>query len=1081
MNIHIAKLYAKTGHFDCLVFAILRVLQHNNPNMIRRNWLILACVVFVSVGYGARSQPTTVLPEYGSRAYSLSTVDMFDERLQEAQARLRNVIAQSMRGPAEDKSTIDHAVALMQAGEYSNALFILREFVRERNNSPFWAQARLFGAEALMVTDQSEEALLWYSESANRAEHDVVARTDSSYALTGAAALFWKSVLLARLGRDEDARQPLQRLVRKWPRERWSDDALFMLGQFDERLLQFDSAIVKYEATAEQYPSGNVSVAALIRAAQCYIIIRQPVEALAQLEKALTYYETWHTGAMWKPEELAPDSTENQQIVFLRSEALNAAGKYEAALRGFDSLMLTWPHSELINRARLGSAWSLLNMGEYSQALLYYNELLESEDAERSAKASAMLYRAVALKKLGRRDQALEILKGLSVRGGYSLLAEAQLELGQLYYEDGQMDDARRILEKAEREARSPFVKVKVLTLLGASALDAGYFTRASTAYQDVLNILTKSSERDIPNMEAFKRESLFKSAIALIGAKEYGAAIERMNQFLSENPADPKLVEARFWLAEAFYGARLLNNASEIYADIVRNYSESERREEAMYALGWTQFRLQQFSQSAATFARLLREYPNSRFTLDVLTRKGDGHYLTKQYQPAANAYRQAARKHKDTPQGEYAAYQLGQALYRLNQLSEAARELDVFLKLYPNSSFAPHAVYALGYMYFQQGKYEAARTEYARIRDVYVHSTLVPRAHFGIADAWYNQDSLETALSVYREVIEAYPRSPWVPEAMRGVQYCLMRLDREDEMTGLVNNYVNEGILDEDIVFSGGKLVDFLPAGDAIKEYKQYIQKNPDSDEVPGLLFKIGERYMQLGVSEGRPEDIAQALEVFTDIVTKYPNTEYAADAVLYQGLASERLNEPDKADAFFASALAQFPRQRAGQRAGFELGRLRENRLDTVGFLEAYRTVAEQQAGSDYGDRCRFRLAAYFIGRVEEDSAAYDSARTHLHHLLSRQDDLGAESNYWMGELYRRDKEYVRAEKYFSNVKKHYAQYEMIYIRSVFNLGECLEAMEMWAEAAEMYRLVVALRGDDEFANAAKLRLTHLEERQ
>lgn len=556
------------------------------------NWLVLACFVLVSATHVIYSQPNEVLPDYGARSYGLSTIDVFDARLQEAQTRLREVIRADMRGPAADKATVDHAISLMHAGEYSNALFILRKFVRERDNSSLYAQARLLGAESLMVTDQPEEALVWFTAGADRAQRDESLRSDSAYSLTGAAALFWKSVLLAKLGRDADAREPLQRLVSTWPTERWSDDALFMLGQFDERLLEFDDAISKYESTAEQYPSGNVSVAALIRAAQCYIIIRKPLEALSKLEKALTYYETWHTGAMWKPEELAPDSTENQQIVFLRAEALNAAGRYEGALRGFDSLMMTWPNSELIHRARLGSAWSLLNMGEFEQALLYYDELLDAEDAERSAKASAMLYRAVALKKLGRREQALDVLKGLSTRGGYSLLAESQLELGQLYYEGGRMDDARRVLEKAEREARNPYVKVKVLTLLGAAALDAGYYSRATAAYNDVLDILAKSTDREIPNRAQFRRESLFKLGVAQIGAKNYGQAIETLNTFLSENPADVKLVEARFWLAEAFYGARLLNNASEIYADIVRNYSESDRREEAMYALGWTQCR---------------------------------------------------------------------------------------------------------------------------------------------------------------------------------------------------------------------------------------------------------------------------------------------------------------------------------------------------------------------------------------------------------------------------------------------------------------------------------------------------------
>jgi TolA-binding protein len=505
--------------------------------------------------------------------------------------------------------------------------------------------------------------------------------------------------------------------------------------------------------------------------------------------------------------------------------------------------------------------------------------------------------------------------------------------------------------------------------------------------------------------------------------------------------------------------------------------YQQSERAEEALYGLGWTQFRLRQFTESAATFTRLLREYPESGFALDVLARKGDGLYITKNYRAAAESYRQAARLKPKTEQGEYAAFQLGQSLYRLLEYDQALEAMRDFAKAYPSSPLADDAMYGAAWTYFQQRRFDEAAKELRALLDAYPQGSAAPRAYYALGDSYFNGEKYDAAIQAYRAVADIFPLHPLAPDAVNAIQYCYMLQGKEDSATAIADKYINASpgsTLAQEVkfkkaetLFNSGKFVN------AAAEFEDFIAKNRQNPRNAEALYQIGRSYAAIN-------DSAKALTAFRRVEAEYSQSNVAPRAALEQALLRRELALLRRDSASFLAADTTFLRVErlyagddAAIRAAFERANLYESRGDTSKAIRYYREVAERFKGSDYGDRCRYRVAMFF-----RQNNLFDSARAQLEQIAtSRTDELAAEAQYRIGELFVREKKYTEAITAFLKNKNGFSGLEDWYTLALLNLGVCYEAMKDVETAKEMYRLVIAQHSEDDFGKTAQQRLEKL----
>ncbi len=1018
-----------------------------------------------------------VLPdiyEYGSNEITQIQKDYDFELVRKAEYKLLETLKTYPDNVSGDLAVLINSNIDLLSGNYNIAKGRLTEFIKVRPNSPFVSYAALQRGYIAFEQKEYTEAEEYFKTAVELAEKDLLDRQDDDYYAIAHEALYWRGISLNQNARYQEAIEVFETAANKYPNGDYADDALFALGQNHEINKFYQNAIDKYTDLEKRYPYSNCIIASGIRKANNKLILRDFTGALLALERTENIIEhirdNTEEGEKYPEQDFSKNSFE--KILYLRGESYNLSGNYAKAAEVFRTFLETIYGSEIENYVRLGAGWAHLHLENFSKALEYYDSVIDKAGPDDfRVKATAQLYRIVALKNLGDKKQAKKELAALSVQPTYPYLGQVLLELGQMQYEEGDYEKARRTLERAEREAYDALVLVRVHLLLGASYMEMGIWSKSVNSYKNAEELASRANIIFMPQKEWYLAESRLKQGIALVMADRSAEAIPVLITYTGTAFKDSRIDEGYFWLAEAYYNTDLLNNSAETYQKIIDKYPRSSRREEAYYGMGWSYFRQQKFSRSSDIFETMIQEFPNSKHAVEVYTRQGDGYYWIKNYKLAAQSYDKASRMNTGSDEVQYSAYQRAHCLYMLHEYESAVTALLQFVRRFPRTKYAPYALNLIGKIRFHQGKYDEAIQDYEFMIEAYPDSELLPDAYYNIADAYYNKGDFQMALNQYKFVWETYPTHGLANESLKSMEYCLLALGREDEAVEILQNYIEKN---PDSRFSEGlsfKKADMFYTGrrykDAVAEYDDFITKYPDSKRIPEVLYQKAQSYISMN-------EKGDATKTFDRIVSDYPQSEYAPIALLEHGIMEAQGTDMQAADSIFTVLQEKYPTHESSAQAGFERAIIKYNTGDTLAAIEMYKGVAAAFDSLEYGLQSRYLVAKYYKSKEWNDSARteYRILATQNNNLL-----LAAEAQYRLGEIYMREKNLDSAIVELEVLKEKFAGYEDWYSYGMLALGECYENTSQFQKAEEIYTVLLEVRIDDDFAKTAKQRLKRI----
>ncbi len=939
----------------------------------------------------------------------------------------------------------------------------MQTFIRTRPNSPRIPLAWMERGLAALEEGDDRAAAEHMHQAASVAQMEYDRRHDTVYRTMAHNARFWQAAAMSRTGMFGEALGMFHACILADSNGEYADRSWYAIGQLYEQNRQFDSAIVAFRQIREQYPHRPFHLAARLREAQNLLVVRQPERTL----DVLTATSSIDPSTQLYAENAA------EQIMVLRAEAHALRGMARQANDSCEAFLVRYPTSTFRWYVHLDAGSTALQLGNYASARDHYRIVIDSvTDESSSLRQLALLYHAVSLKKMNATKEAIAAFQALSLQAGYPYQAQALLELGQCYYEEGDFDRARKQLERAEKESRDAVTSIRTLLLLGATYVEQGQWSKAAGTYERAEQMAQAGTTAFMPDKDRYLAESRLKRGICLVQANQMRTAIGALTDFLGNHPNDARRDEATFWLAEAFYRNDLLKNAQELYEEVINRFTASPRREEAMYGLAWTYFRRRDFERSVHRFGEMAATFPTSRFAADALARRGDGFYILKQYRAAAEAYREASRRAPNTDEGQYAAYQVGQAQYRNNELESAQRSMRDFAERYPKSGLADDALYLVGWIAFQQHNYAVSITSLQDLLTTYPNGDQAVRALYTIADAQYNSGDLEASLETYRQVIARYPSHPLAFEATKSMQFALVGLGRTDEALLVADAYINanpQSLAAEtltrtkaEIFYSGKNYTS------AAQELEAFMKKYPSADRQDESLFLLGKTYLNM-------DDVTQAKHAFTDLERKYPKSAFVSQSKLelagYYGKAANSA----AADSLYEIIVASYVDDTAtASEAGYERAMLQKVRGDSIRAIAYFEDIADRYPATEYGDQSRYQVAMYY-----RKNKQWDSARYHFASLAERNDNpgLAAEALYRIGEIYIRDKQIEQALPYLRKVREELAGAEDWYTLSLLALGECYEALKQPDQAKDVYQVIAGLRPDDDYGKAAAARLKRL----
>lgn len=900
-----------------------------------------------------------------------------------------------------------------------------------------------------------------------RPENDTVLRSLHRF------SSFWLANSLLLSGASDEAMRVYANITSDTLSE-YADDAWYAVGQIHESQSGNDEAYAAYMQVVEKYPRGNCTLVANIRAAQCLLRRRETSNALTRLAAADDLLS----------ERLATDSAsssdrtgrwtgidETSMIRYLRGEALHSLGLYEGAIREFDFVTKQTVPEDLKDQAFFGMGAAFMAQSEWTAAITAFDAVLTRRpDLSNTVSSLALLFKGVATKQSGDRRSAYDLFRRCAESSQSVLPDRALLELGQMYYEDGRLDSAKSVLHRAEKESGDARSGIRSNIVLGSVHMTLGEWSPARACYDKAEILLKKTAVDGTFSREQFEDEIHVKRGIAHHQDAQHREAINDLTAYLSRHPDDDRADEALFWLAETFFRAQLMKNATESYKKLILNFGASKRREEALYGLGWTLFRVRDFDSAGTVFSTLLNEFPQSRFAGDVYVRKGDAQYLTKKYADAARTYRSAVTTMDASELSAYAEFQVGQSLYRAKEYGPAIDELETFVAKHATSGLADHALYTVGYIHSLQDRHAEALRVFEKLTKQYPTSELVPASLYYAANSQYALGEYADAAERYRSLMGLYPNTYYGVEALRGLQESLSVLGRNDEAIEAGKAYLSanpDGSVQEQISMKTIEI--FLRKGDygsAAREYQEFLKKYPDSDLSAEALFLLAKS--QLGLN-----DMDAARQTLSLLYTKHERSDFAAQGLMQLALLELRRANVTRADSLFTLVSAKYDRSELAAHALYEQAGLSMGRGDTVRSLTLYRRSGDLNLG-EFSHQSLYRIAMHYRSKGMDDSA-----RSAFRRVAGITDNpsLAAECVYRIGESHLTLRQYADALTAFEEVRNSFDSIEDWYTLSLIGLGECYEKTDNTAKARETYQTVIILHPNDDFGTTAQSRLKRL----
>lgn len=391
---------------------------------------------------------------------------------------------------------------------------------------------------------------------------------------------------------------------------------------------------------------------------------------------------------------------------------------------------------------------------------------------------------------------------------------------------------------------------------------------------------------------------------------------------------------------------------------------------ERASYQIAMTFFKQEQWEESQKSFQDLIAYYESH--TIKSPAEKATGEV---QSASAPNPY----------PAGGYlddAQLNRGEAFFRLNNMPEARkiwkkmrdqrREVSKRPEIIAEAAFRVAKTYGMPEQQDDKNLALGIRSldEFLRL---FANHEKVATASLQKAQAYFNKNQTDKALSSFREFLELY-KNKATPEqtafAEIHIAHCLMNSQKFDEAIQAFQEFLTRHPVDKNwsdaqqaIVETRYRKIDNyrIQAEKELRRWKRKIQdekKDPQNEPIPAEIVKLYdslresvEAYqkeypldgkiphlqLMLGNTEQSIHRYANAIQIWRDIATRYPNSDVASNALFSIASCTEKdLGDLEKAIDFYQEVTF-------GQCQGFaqnQIKKLKEIRL-SVRTEQSFRT--------------------------------------------------------------------------------------------------------------------------------------------
>jgi len=968
--------------------------------------------------------------------------------------------------PQTSSKKFDAAMSAYHTQQFAQSNRLFEEFFNEyKIVDEVFATAKYYSAESLLKLGRKDEAAIgfeylvktynWsnYRDKAlynlgliyyNSGKYDLcrsklkLLLNDYPVSEYYGNSLYWVGESFSSENKPEQAIEFLEEAVADKRNKKFADYSIYTLANAYEKTGDYIKAVKYYDQLLTYHKNSTLATSSQIRIGICYFKLKDYQSSIVELRSP-------------RLTNLSDDMY--SESIYLLATSYYRVGEYDDAGKSYLEVIRKFPGAKYSQAAKYGLAWTYFQQKKYSEAFLQFDELSIESD---SLGIKSLFWKGECKRYLGKNNEANAIYKEFLEKYPNDPLAEeAQYQLGVVYFNADNTDLATRYLISANASEDS-VIRGKSFAMLGEIELSKGNFTAAKNYFDIVL--ANKGAEKSV------HCRALLGLGISLFHLNDNKTALKYLSELENKEPGFESQ-KLNFFLAENYFSLGEYKTALNNYNSATG--ADQEINSQVIYGKAYSYFNTGDYENAAYQFADYINKNPKNKRLSDARLRLADSYFGSKNYSAASKVYEELFNADAKLSTDPYARYQYAQALYKSGKTYEAINEFKSIQEKFPTSEYAEVSLYTIGWIYFQKKEYMQSIAQYNTVISKYPNTKLEPIIYYSIGDAQFNMEKYDSAIVNYEKVLSQFPTSQYVFDAVTGIQYSYVAKGNPEKAVSFLGEFVAQNpslSYADQLMFKKGEIYYSLRQYDKAKtEYESFTSAYPNSKLAADAYYWIGKSAQNLSQSE-------EAIFNFDKVFNSYKNSELASASILEMGLIYRSLKNYDDAISIYNNGINELKKSAKIPEFQYNKGM---TLLEKNNFQEAYSVFEEvviYYPGTVFGDKSKFELA--LIDIAASRFAIADEYLTALSE--NRTDDLGAKSQFYLGQSLYDQAKYKEAITSLVRVRTVYSRYEEWLMRSYLLLGDCYVKLNDKRNAAEMYRAVVTKYIGTPIGNEAQQKL-------
>lgn len=491
---------------------------------------------------------------------------------------------------------------------------------------------------------------------------------------------------------------------------------------------QYAIAIRQYELFLKDLPESPNAASAAYRLGECYLQLKQPVQAKQAYEQMIKQFKTGlYTGAaafrlatLYFNEknfakaipyfELAKANIGNPgielQSSYYRARCLELTDKKKEALVAYEQLLATQgqgPENPFAEPSRMAIAHLYTELGDNAAALTAFKKVIaHSKDSAHLDEANAR--GGLIAAKLDKREESNQMLdKVLKSESGKTWKALAQIGLIFNYFSDGNYEAVIQTYNRGIYDAPADSRAQMLLLVAHAYRL-----TKQLKPAADVYGILERNYRERAEGIEGGYRRL---QCLHLLG--DGGLPVFAGRYIEQQRKIDPKskfLDLALLMKAEWHFEHNEFAEAAKAYAEVRPANIPEEHHIARLYKLGWSQVEGGEPDKGIATLSEFLKKYPQDPLASSALAKRASAYQAAKDLNKALGDYQTLASQYSKSSELEFALQQIAVIQLELKDTPAMIAAFLDLLKRFPKTGAAAEANFWVGSGYVQQKQFQQA-----------------------------------------------------------------------------------------------------------------------------------------------------------------------------------------------------------------------------------------------------------------------------------------------------------------------------------------------------------------------------------